>query len=103
MFQFPGLAPLRVTGSLPPGSPIRTPPDLSLLAAPRGFSQLAASFIAGPCQGIRRVHLLRLTSPLFAESERRDIADSGAPGVQPFKSSGSSTVAFQHVRSRPDP
>ena len=48
----------RVTGSLPPGSPIRTPPDPSLLAAPRGFSQLATSFVAGLCQGIRRAHLL---------------------------------------------
>ena len=48
----------RVTGSLPPGSPIRTSPDRSLLAAPRGFSQLATSFVAGLCQGIRRVHFL---------------------------------------------
>ena len=48
----------RVTGSLPPGCPIRTSPDLSLLAAPRGFSQLATSFVAGLCQGIRRVHFL---------------------------------------------
>ena len=48
----------RVTGSLPPGCPIRTSPDRSLLAAPRGFSQLATSFVAGLCQGIRRVHFL---------------------------------------------
>ena len=48
----------RVTGSLPPGCPIRTSPDLSLLAAPRGFSQLATSFVAGLCQGIRRVHFI---------------------------------------------
>jgi hypothetical protein len=27
------------------GFPIRTPPDLSLLSAPRGFSQIAASFV----------------------------------------------------------
>jgi hypothetical protein len=27
-----------------PGFPIRTPPDQSVFAAPRGFSQLAASF-----------------------------------------------------------
>ena len=49
---------LRVTGLLPPGFPIRTPPDLSLLATPRGFSQLATSFIAGLCQGIHRMHFL---------------------------------------------
>ncbi len=48
----------RVTGLLPPGCPIRTSPDRSLLAAPRGFSQLATSFVAGLCQGIRRVHFL---------------------------------------------
>ena len=51
-------SPFGVTGLLPPGSPIRTPPDLSLLATPRGFSQLATSFIAGLCQGIHRAHFL---------------------------------------------
>ena len=34
------------------GYPIRTSPDLSSLAAPRGFSQLAASFFAYRLQGI---------------------------------------------------
>ena len=34
------------------GYPIRIPPDLSSLAAPRGFSQLAASFFACWHQGI---------------------------------------------------
>ena len=48
----------RVTGLLPPGFPIRTPPDLCLLATPRGFSQLATSFFAGLCLGIRRAHFL---------------------------------------------
>jgi hypothetical protein len=42
--------------SPPPGFPIRTSPDLSLLAAPRGFSQLATSFIAGSYLGIHPVH-----------------------------------------------
>ena len=37
------------------GFPIRKSTDRSVLAAPRGFSQLAASFIAIRCQGIRRV------------------------------------------------
>lgn len=36
------------------GSPIRTSPDPSPLAAPRGFSQLATSFVAATGQGIRR-------------------------------------------------
>ena len=43
--------------SLPPGFPIQTSPDHRLLAAPRGFSQLATSFIAGSCLGIHPVHL----------------------------------------------
>ena len=38
-----------------PGSPIRISTDLSLLAAPRGFSQLAASFFGGWRLGIHPV------------------------------------------------
>ena len=40
------------------GFPIRKSPDQSLLAAPRGLSQLAASFIAVFCQGIHRAPLV---------------------------------------------
>ncbi len=40
------------------GSPIRTSPDLRWLAAPRGFSQLATSFIAYLRQGIHRSPLV---------------------------------------------
>jgi hypothetical protein len=59
MFQFPGLALFRVMGfNTPTGFPIRKSPDQSLLAAPRGLSQLATSFIAGSCLGIHRVHLI---------------------------------------------
>ena len=36
------------------GFPIRTSADQSLLTAPRGLSQSAASFIASWCQGIHR-------------------------------------------------
>ena len=39
------------------GCPIRTSTDQSLLAAPRGFSQRATSFIASWCQGIHRMPL----------------------------------------------
>ena len=35
-----------------PGSPIRRSPDHRLLAAPRSFSQLIASFIGNQCHGI---------------------------------------------------
>ena len=37
------------------GCPIRIPTDQRLLAAPRGFSQRATSFIASWCQGIHRM------------------------------------------------
>ncbi len=48
--------PLGMTGLLLPGFPIRTSPDLRSLAAPRSFSQLATSFIAGSYLGIHPVH-----------------------------------------------
>jgi hypothetical protein len=53
-----------VTGSLQPGFPIRTSPDQSPLAAPRSFSQLATSFIAGLCLGIHTCALIRLTNSI---------------------------------------
>ena len=40
------------------GSPIRTSTDQSVLAAPRGLSQLATSFFASWHQGIHRLHLV---------------------------------------------
>ena len=43
-----------------PGFPIRTPTDQRLLAAPRGFSQRAASFIASVRQGIHQMLFLAL-------------------------------------------
>jgi hypothetical protein len=43
------MIPLRV------GCPIRISTDQRLLAAPRGFSQRATSFIASWCQGIHRM------------------------------------------------
>ena len=66
MFQFPGFAPpaygfsrrYPLSGV---GCPIRRPPDRSPLAAPRGFSQRAASFVASWRQGIHQVPLLPST------------------------------------------
>ena len=43
---------IQMTIPLRVGFPIRTPSDQSFLAAPRGFSQHGASFIACICQGI---------------------------------------------------
>ena len=56
MFQFPALAPVYppVTGSIPPGCPIRTRADQFVYADPRALSRLAASFLAAGSQGILR-------------------------------------------------
>lgn len=48
------------------GCPIRKPTDQRLLAAPRGFSQRATSFIASWCQGIHRMPF----SCSFSKAER---------------------------------
>ena len=45
-------------GFTPVGFPIRKSPDQCLLAAPRGLSQLATSFIACFCQGIHHAPLV---------------------------------------------
>ena len=49
------------------GCPIRTSTDQRLLAAPRGFSQRATSFIASRCQGI---HQMPLPQRLIAKTRR---------------------------------
>ena len=62
MFQFPGCPPHAQgmgNSALPLlGSPIRIFTDQCLLAAPRDFSQLTASFIGSWRQGIHRMPLL---------------------------------------------
>ena len=52
------------------GSPIRTSPDHRLLASPRGFSQLATSFIAYLCQGIHTHALSSLTIKFTLNTEQ---------------------------------
>ncbi len=63
MFQFPGFASTAYvfSGRYPigVGCPIRISTDQSLLAAPRGFSQRATSFVASWCQGIHRMPFSR--------------------------------------------
>ena len=60
MFQFPGFAAAWLcihhvlVGSPDTGFPIRKSTDQSLLAAPRGLSQLSTSFFASDRQGIHR-------------------------------------------------
>ena len=63
MFRFPGFAPasLRVSGPKPEGLP-HSDSHGSMDGAPRhGVSPLPASFFAGRCLGIPRVHVLFLT------------------------------------------
>jgi hypothetical protein len=68
MFQFPGFAPPAYGfGRRYPlagvGCPIRRSPDRSPLAAPRGLSQRAASFVASRRQGIHQVPFSRSPRP----------------------------------------
>ncbi len=72
MFQFPSFSTHAYLFSMRwhtlhvPGFPIRTSPVQCLLAAPRGFSQLATSFLNSWRQGIRHVPLL--PRPLLLKS-----------------------------------
>src|ERR1700694_4613551 len=54
------------------GCPIRTSPDQSLLAAPRGLSQPSTSFIGSWCQGIHRAPLLAQRLDLSTSPSRPD-------------------------------
>src|SRR3954454_23219908 len=66
------------------GCPIRKSTDQSLLAAPRGLSQRAASFIASQCQGIHQMPFRRLISttnaPRAGESPQGTITARTASG-----------------------
>jgi hypothetical protein len=61
------------------GCPIRTSPDQSLLAAPRGLSQPATSFIGSWCQGIHRAPLLARRLDLSTSPSRQDQRSSKRP------------------------
>ena len=61
----------RMTGSLPPGSPIRKSADHRAFAPPRGFSQLVTSFLASESPGIPHAPLL---VPLFLYNVRLHLA-----------------------------
>ncbi len=65
MFQFPGFASFDLwiqskDTAEAVGCPIRKSTDQRLLAAPRGLSQRAASFIASQCQGIHQMPFIAL-------------------------------------------
>ena len=61
----------RMTGSLPPGSPIRKSADHRAFAPPRGFSQLVTSFLASESPGIPHAPLF---VPLFLYNVRLHLA-----------------------------
>jgi hypothetical protein len=86
MFQFPGFAsPTYGLSERYPkgvGCPIRISTDQRLLAAPRGFSQRATSFIASWCQGIHRMPFSRSRSCSSAISDRGEVHHAQKPSTQ---------------------
>jgi hypothetical protein len=90
MFQFPGFAsPTYVFSERYPigvGCPIRISTDQRLLAAPRGFSQRATSFIASWCQGIHRMpfsYSIHMRSPRDRSQEMRPTMHRNHPQKPP--------------------
>lgn len=87
MFQFPGFASTTYVFScrypIGVGCPIRISTDQRLLAAPRGFSQRATSFIASWCQGIHRMPFLRSRSPIMRRSHPGPAAQASRHREEP--------------------
>jgi hypothetical protein len=88
--------------SHPSGSPIRTSPDHSLLAAPRGLSQLATSFFACLRLGIHTHALSSLTIKSTYDTVRRNPtwvpAPCGCPSVFSCQRSESCLLPFSFQR-----
>src|ERR1700687_1337688 len=97
------------------GCPIRTSPDQSLLAAPRGFSQPSTSFIGSWCQGIHRAPLLArrldlsnhqagrinvLKKPLFVEKNVQHLTRPG--GTEPVSVCSTTLRFFRCMTSARD-
>jgi hypothetical protein len=95
MFQFPGFAPpaYGFSGRYPiagVGCPIRRSPDRSLLAAPRGLTQRATSFIASRRQGIHQVpfsHSPRPSDNATMVPDRATGSEGGREDAAPGRSS----------------
>ena len=89
MFHFPGFAPqdygfiLRSHRAAVRGFPIRTLPDQRLPAAPRNFSQLAASFVACRCLGIRHAPLATWPQ-IFPRRPAKAAGRSKVPTFRPY-------------------
>jgi hypothetical protein len=114
MFQFPGFASAAYGFScrypIGVGFPIRISTDQRLLAAPRGFSQRATSFIASWCQGIHRMPFSRSRSkPAMHRSHphnrNRGIAPAQAGHLLSTLEapSGASKTPLNTLRCRLDP
>ena len=95
------------------GCPIRKSSDHSLLAAPRGLSQRATSFIASQCQGIHQMPLRRLisdeprTHPHRGGNPRSDRPPSnaravgkGRPGIRKMHHPSAQTSRPSRARHR---
>src|SRR5713226_3665935 len=74
------------------GCPIRTSPDQSLLAAPRGLSQPSTSFIGSWCQGIHRAPLLARRLDLSNSPSRQDQCSQKKPLYQSSTSLGANVL-----------
>ena len=101
MFHFPGSGARRpcvrrrAARSRAPGSPIRAPADRRALAPPRGFSQLAAPFVAARCQGIRRAPVCA-----WPEGRLRAPRASRHPSPRPLPRTSSHTTLLSTLLSR---
>ena len=90
IFQFPGFASLTYVFSerypIGVGCPIRISTDQRLLAAPRGFSQRATSFIASWCQGIHRMPFScsRLPRPFEGRTRTRHAQEPSTHTIVPM-------------------
>ncbi len=87
------------------GCPIRRPTDRCLLAAPRGFSQRAASFVASQCQGIHQMPLFRLISALAPRAgtgpRSRPLRIQMRPGHAPSPRGDGPTAGHRSLRLLP--
>src|ERR1700730_6823812 len=86
------------------GCPIRISTDQRLLAAPRGFSQRATSFIASWCQGIHRMPLSRSKSDPTSYRRTLNLPRTGTIHTQNYESEPSSAqqaLFTQHTHVGP--
>src|ERR1700756_5647563 len=110
IFQFPGFASphygfmWRYPKGV--GCPIRTSTDQRLLAAPRGFSQRATSFIASWCQGIHRMPFSRSRSPRISRytihHAQKPSSAEAASAHRRLTLAQHTTVASEHQSHRGD-